>query len=276
MENPNNSFKREVYSVLDVSDTHSLFSKILNIFLIILICLNVISVCLETVEPLYEEYKTTFYIFELLSVIAFSTEFLLRVWAITCNDKYKHPVFGRIRFLFTPGALVDIIAILPFYLPLLFAGLDLRAIRILRLFRLARILKVSRYMHATTMVGNVFKKKRGELVTVIMLIGFIMIVVSSIMYNVEHGAQPDKFSSIPETMWWSIATLTSADFGDMHPITVIGKTLASLISLLGIGIVALPAGILASGFSEELKRRKENNGVICSCTCPNCGTKIEN
>jgi voltage-gated potassium channel len=263
----NTQLKRKIYNVLDSSDHHSHLSRLVNSLLIILISLNVIAVSLETVNTIYEKYNVLFYNFEIFSITIFSIEYILRVWAITSENRYKHPFTGRIKFVFTFNAIIDLLAILPFYLPM-FIGVDLRFIRVLRLLRLVRILKISRYMHATTMISNVFKSKKEELAISLMLIVFLMIVVSSIMFYVEHDAQPDKFSSIPSTMWWSVATLTTVGYGDLFPITVLGKTLASVISILGIGMVALPAGILASGFSEELK--KNNNKPHC----PHCNKEI--
>jgi voltage-gated potassium channel len=265
----NKKFKHEIYSVLDASDHHDRASRLFNVFLIILICLNVLAVALETVESIYKEYTTIFYGFEVFSVSVFSVEYILRVWAITENERYAHPVWGRLKFMFTGGAVIDLLAILPFYLPMLIK-VDLRFIRVLRLLRLLRILKISRYMQATKMITNVFKAKKEELVITLLLIGFLMVVVSSIMFYVEHDAQPDKFSSIPATMWWSVATLTTVGYGDMYPITVLGKTLASAISILGIGLVALPAGILASGFSEEMRKSREKNRPHC----PHCNNEL--
>jgi voltage-gated potassium channel len=125
-------------------------------------------------------------------------------------------------------------------------------------------------MQATKLITNVFKAKKEELAITLLLIIFLMVVVSSIMFYIEHDAQPEKFSSIPATMWWSVATLTTVGYGDMFPITVMGKTLASVISILGIGLVALPAGILASGFSEELKKSHEHTHPHC----PYCGKEL--
>jgi len=262
-------FKREIYSILDASDHHNKASRLFNTFLIILICLNVLAVTLETVESLHRDYIRLFYYFEIFSVVVFSIEYVLRIWAITGNAKYSHPIWGRVKFIFTGGALIDLLAILPFYLPMLI-GFDLRFVRILRLLRLLRILKISRYMQATKLITNVFKAKKEELAITLLLIVFLMVIVSSIMYNVEHDAQPDKFSSIPATMWWSVATLTTVGYGDMVPITLLGKTLASVISILGIGLVALPAGIFASGFSEELKKSHEHNKPHC----PHCNKEL--
>lgn len=264
----NNIAKQKVHKILDATDHSNVASKSFNIFLIFLIISNTIAVTLETVENIHAQYKHLFFYFEIFSVAIFTIEYFLRVWSITSSTKYSHPLWGRIKFVFTGSALIDLFAILPFYLPIII-GFDLRFIRILRLFRLVRILKISRYMHATKMISNVFKAKKEELVITLMLIFFLIVIVSSVMYYIEHEAQPDKFSSIPETMWWSVATLTTVGYGDVFPITILGKTLASVIALLGIGMVALPAGILASGFSDELKKGKEHKH------CPHCGKEIE-
>jgi voltage-gated potassium channel len=262
-------FKNEIYSVLDASDHHNRVSRLFNTCLIVLICLNVLAVTLETVESLHKEYIKIFYYFEIFSVAVFSIEYILRVWAITDDIRYSHPVWGRLKFIITGGALIDLLAILPFYLPMVI-GFDLRFVRILRLLRLLRILKISRYMQATKLITNVLKAKKEELAIAFLLIVFLMVVVSSVMFYVEHDAQPDKFSSIPSTMWWSVATLTTVGYGDMVPITILGKTLASAISILGIGLVALPAGIMASGFSEELRKSHQLNRP----RCPHCGKEL--
>jgi voltage-gated potassium channel len=265
----NGGLKHEVHSILDASDHHNKLSRVFNVFLIILISLNVLAVILETVEGIYKAHIKEFNYFEIFSVTVFTIEYALRFWAITSEEKYAHPITGRIKYMFTGSALIDLLAILPFYLPMLI-GFDLRFIRILRLLRLLRILKISRYMHATKMIGNVFKSKKEELIITVLLIVFLIVIVSSVMFYVEHDAQPDKFSSIPATMWWSVATLTTVGYGDMFPVTVLGKTLASAISILGIGLVALPAGILASGFSEELKKVHEHDRPHC----PHCGKEL--
>ena len=262
--------KQKAYTILDTSDNETLLSRLLNVFLIILICLNVFAVCLETVDEYYSQHLLLFHRFEVFSITIFSIEFLLRVWAITSNERFKNPILGRLKFLFTFNSMVDLIAILPFYLPMII-GFDFRIVRLFRLFRLIRVLKISRYMNATKMIAKVFKTKKEELGISMLLIAFLIIIISSIMFHVEHDAQPDKFSSIPATMWWSVATLTTVGYGDIYPITILGKTLASIISILSIGMVALPAGILASGFSEELKKRNENDGKYC----PHCGKNIE-
>lgn len=259
--------KQKIHKILDATDQSNPVSKTINIFLASLIVLNTIAVILETVESIQIQYKFLFYCFEIISVIIFTLEYILRLWSITAARKYSHPNWGRIKFIFSSSSLIDLLAILPFYLPMII-GFDLRFIRILRLFRLVRIFKISRYMKATTMIANVFKEKKEELLITLMLIFFLIIIVSTIMFYVEHESQPEKYSSIPETMWWSVATLTTVGYGDLYPITILGKTLASIIAILGIGMVALPAGILASGFSDELKKVKVPKH------CPHCDKEI--
>lgn len=233
-------------------------------FIIGLILLNVVSLILETVPSLQSEYGNAFYKFELVSVIVFTVEYILRLWTANLIPKFSKPVTGTIRFAFTPMAIIDFLAILPFYLP--FLGVDLRLLRILRVFRIFRLFKIVRYVSALTLINNVIKHKREELVVTFIFTIFLLLIASSVMYYVEHPAQPEHFSSIPETMWWGIATLTTVGYGDIYPITPLGKFLGGVIAIIGIGLFALPTGILASGFSDELDRRKHDTPV-----CPTCG-----
>lgn len=260
--------KRKVYLLLDPDDGGTIWDKVVNTTIISLISLNTIAVILETVDSLYKEYEPLFKGVEVFSLFIFSIEYILRIWTCTYINKYRHPIKGRIRYIFSLGALIDLIAILPAYLPFLF-HFDFRFIRLLRLVRFVRFFKLSRYVHASNLIKRVFFAKKEELVLSMVITFFMIIVASSIMYFVEHDAQPDKFSSIPETMWWSVATLTTVGYGDVFPVTTLGKTLTSIISVLGIGMFALPAGILASGFSHEFKKDKGAKE-----RCPHCGKEL--
>ncbi len=260
--------KRRIHEIIEVASPDDKASKIFDIFIITLISLNVLAVILETVESLYTQYEEFFKVFEVFSVLIFTVEYVLRLWTCTCNPKFKDPIKGRIRFALTPMALIDLMAILPFYLPMLIP-LDLRFIRALRLFRLFRILKMGRYSIALQTLGNVLKDKKEELFVSIFSILILLIMASSLMYFVESDAQPEVFSSIPAAMWWGVATLTTVGYGDVYPITPLGKFLGSIIAILGIGLFALPAGILASGFSEQIQKKKNSR------TCPYCGREID-
>ncbi len=248
--------KEKVYDVLIDVEVDKRADRLVALFLMFLIIANGLAVMLETVKQLEIKYSRYFYLFELASVGVFTLEYLLRVWAITLNPDYKNPLGGRLRYVLTPMALIDLAAILPFYLPIALT-VDLRILRLLRLFRMFRLFKMTRYVESMRTFHNVFKAKRSELTLTLVLIFLLLVFASSAMYAVETEAQPDKFSSIPETLWWGVITLTTIGYGDIYPITPMGKIIGGIIAFLGIGLFALPAGILASGFSEELQKRRD-------------------
>jgi voltage-gated potassium channel len=260
--------KSLVYELLDPSQGGNRADKVVNSFVVGLILLNTLAVILETVESIYKPYSAIFNAVELFSVIVFSTEYVLRVWTCTANPKYRGSLSGRIKYIFSFGAIIDLLAILPFYIPLL-GGKDLRFVRSLRLLRFFRFFKLGRYLNASKLIGNVFRAKKEELVLSFVITLFLIVLASCIMYYAEHDAQPEKFSSIPETMWWSVATLTTVGYGDEYPITALGKFLTACISILGIGMFALPAGILASGFGDEFKKLKKQENC-----CPYCNKEL--
>lgn len=220
---------------------------------------------LETVQSFSVQYAAYFAAFEIFSVVVFTVEYALRLWTCTISEQFRKPLRGRLRFAATPLVLVDLLAILPFYLPMLI-GLDLRFIRSVRLFRIFRMLKMGRYSESLKTLLRVLKLKKEDLLITVFIVLFLLVIASSLMYFIEKDVQPEAFSSIPATMWWGIATLTTVGYGDLYPITAVGKVLGSLISVLGIGLFALPTGILASGFAAEMQRQKAPQK-----TCPHCG-----
>lgn len=265
--------KCRIYAIMEGLPEGGPAGKAFGYFFMTLVILNILAVILET-EPALDQGKWVqgFDWFERVSVYIFSVEYLTRLWTCTCNPKYSRPVIGRLRFIFSFMALVDLLAVLPFYLPMVVSlrGVDTRFIRILRLFRLFRVFKLGRYSEAFKTFAKVFKEKREELLTVVFIIAVSLLVISCLMYHVEREAQPDKFSSIFTTMWWGVATLTTVGYGDIYPVTGLGKILSSIIAVLGIGIFALPTGILASGFADEIRKKHEKPSV-----CPHCGQEIE-
>ncbi len=248
------SVKRRIFETLEKGQGDDLLSKRFDIFIMTMILLNVAAVILETVESVHNDYEIVFEYFEYISVFVFSIEYLGRVWTCTYLEKYKHPVYGRIKFIFSFMAVVDLLAIAPFYLPLFFA-IDGRVLRILRLFRIVRIFKMGRYSTAFNMIVTVVTKRKEELLVTLTIVFVMLILASSLMYYVENEAQPEVFRSIPETMWWGVATLTTVGYGDVYPVTGLGKVLGAFIAILGVGIFALPAGIIASGFEAEISKR---------------------
>ncbi len=235
-----------------------------------LISLNVLAVMLETVPLVAAKYGTFLHVFDVFSVGIFTVEYGLRLWTANLHDQFTKPVLGRIRYALTPLALVDLFAILPFYIPFLIP-LDLRFMRILRLLRIGRVLKMGRYSESIKTFQRVFGRKKEELAMSLFLILIMLVISSSIMYIAENAAQPDKFGSIPEAMWWGIITLATVGYGDVYPVTLLGKVMGGIVALLGVAVYALPTGILAAGFAEELYDKRIHRETI---VCPHCGKEI--
>jgi voltage-gated potassium channel len=265
----NLDIKTRIYGILEPGDDDS---KYFDPFIMGLIFLNVAAVVLETVDWLYLRYASIFNAFEIFSVAVFTVEYILRVWSCTAKPEFKDPVQGRLRFMRTPLAIIDLMVVLPFYLPLLFP--DLRFMRALRLFRLFRVLKLARYSSSLQTFADVLKLKKEELLLMLFAITILLVVSSSLMYDAEHEAQPDAFASIPAAMWWGIVTLATVGYGDVYPVTPWGKLIGSIVVILGIGLFALPTGVLASGFAEVLAKRKEEQKME-RMICPHCGRCID-
>lgn len=260
------NLKRCIFDILDKSEQNGIAEKIFDIVMIFLIITNVIAVIIEpsVKDPQILSFLRTF---EIVSVTLFTLEYLLRLWVSDLLRKDKSRWKARLLYIITPMAIIDLAAILPFYIPFLIA-VDLRVLRMFRIFRLFRIFKANRYTNALTTVTKVLKNKAEQLLSSLFVIIVLIIIASVTMYNLEHLAQPDIFISIFDAMWWSVATFTTVGYGDIYPITVLGKLLAAIIAILGIGIVAIPTGIIASGFTEMVQSKKGN------VTCPHCGKEI--
>jgi len=268
-----NNAKKKIHSLLHpeiVGDSH--WDRIINIFIIVLIILNVSAVMLETVPSLVDthEKQQFFHYFDLVSVIIFTIEYILRVWSSNHDPRYKGSIHGRLRYMLSPAALIDLLAILPFYIHV-FVGLDLRILRVLRLMRFFRLFRLTAYTKATKLVTNVFKSRFNELMLAFILTSFLIVIASCMVYFVEHPAQPNKFQSIPDTIWWAVVTLTTVGYGDMIPITILGKLFTIMILFAGVALLALPAGIITSGFLEEMRKSRKSQHY----TCPHCGKEFD-
>lgn len=215
-----------------------------------LIIANVFAVVLESFDVLALRYGAFFRWFELVSVIAFTIEYLLRVSVADLRYPESRPLLAAVRYIVSPVAIIDLAAILPFYLPLLIP-LDLRALRIVRLAGVMRKLRLNRYTSAITTMRTVIVKRREELGITFFLTGLTIVAAATLMYYVESPHQPEAFSNILTSIWWAVATLTTVGYGDIYPITPLGRVLAGIVAISGIGLVALPTGILGSSFLEE-------------------------
>jgi voltage-gated potassium channel len=260
--------RKRAFEILERATVGDRTSLVVDVFILLLIVLNVVAVILESVLSIENSLRNFFYSFEVVSVAIFTIEYVLRVWCCVEDERYKSRVGGRLRFMFSFYALVDLLAILPFYIPFLLP-LDMRFVRAMRLLRLGRILKVTRYSSSARLIGQALHDSKRTLVVAVGGIAVLLIVASSVLYFIEHDVQPDVFSSIPAAMWWGMATLTTVGYGDVTPITTWGKVIALLVSILGIGAIALPTAILGGAFAECL-----GFGNKVKHKCPNCGTEF--
>jgi len=253
--------KHKIHAAFYDSHTSKASLK-LQLVISMLIVLNALAVLLETVETIRISCEQAFVIFEIFSVSIFAIEYLARVWVADLTPSYQHPVGGRIRYMLTPMALIDFLSILPFFLAL--AGVDLR---VLRLVRLLRLLKLTRYSKAMNRIAGAIKACKEELIMILILMSILMLISATLIYFAEHEAQPEAFSSIPASLWWALVTLATNGYGDVYPITIAGKIIAGVAAIFGIGMFALPGGIIAS---ELISRAKIKDTPVC----PHCGRQI--
>lgn len=251
------NLKRRVYEVLEVAGEGDRASRIVDISVLTLIALNIVTLILETMPSIHDRWAVHFAYFEVTSIFLFSVEYTLRAWSCTTDPAYGSHFRGRMRYLRRPMIIIDLLAVLPFYLPVIIPGLDLRFMRAVRLMRIFRVAKIGRYSSHLQILDRVIRAKKEELLIVAFLMVILLIISSSLLYFVEHPTQPEVFSSIPAAMWWATTTLTTVGYGDLTPVTPLGRFLASIISIMGIAMFAIPTGILSAGFTEEMRMHKE-------------------
>lgn len=244
-----------------------------NAFIILLICLSVVCVILETDSDFNSKYYYTLLTLETGISTIFLFEYLARIYVSPYKYADLTPFKARLKFITSFGGIIDLLAISPFFLPFI-VNLDLRILRLLRVFKITQILKVGRHSKSLKLIIEVIKEKRTEL-GITILFSFILIVISAyFIYFFEHEHQPEVFKNYLDAIWWAVATLTTIGYGDIYPITYIGRALATIVAFLGIGIIALPTGILGSAFIEKIQKRKEA-AAYNNSQCPHCGKKLQ-
>ena len=256
-------------------------SKVFDISIVVLIAVNVVIVVAETFDV---QMGPLFHSIEIFSVVIFSIEYILRLWTADLLYPNLNGVLARLRYMFTFMALIDLAAIMPFYVPFLLPH-NLIVLRSLRALRLLRLFKFTRYTNVTGTIGSVFKKKASQIVSSMSVIIILMIITSVLMYNVEHAAQPDKFSNAFDSLWWTVATITTVGYGDIYPITIPGQIFSGIIAFLSIGLIAIPTSIISSGFIEQVNQAKEEKEAkerearekeqSRKTFCPYCGNKLD-
>ncbi|PWE33835.1 Ion transport protein [Maritimibacter sp. 55A14] len=247
------TFRRSLHDALRKDSTGDPVSRIVDAALVALITVNVIAVILESMPALAAQHRALFLAIERVSILIFTLEYLARLWSCVEDEARFARPWPRLRYMLTPLALIDLLAILPFWLGAFFA-VDLRVLRVVRLLR---ILKLTRYSSALTMLLEVIREEANSFLAGFFILAIILILAASGAYLAEHQVQPEKFGSIPAAMWWAMVTLTTVGYGDVTPITPAGRVFGGLVAVVGIGIAALPAGILASGLADRLRRSRE-------------------
>lgn len=258
--------RRRVHESIDGRDVHTHFERAFVVFMSTLIILNVIALMLETLPAVKQDAALlrALNLFEYFSLTVFAIEYLARVWSCTADPRFRHPIWGRLRFMLKPLSVLDLLAISSM-LPGVF---ELRYLRLFRLARFLRLFKLGRYSESWKVFGRVFRARRSDLVLSIAASALLVIVCAFVFYYAEKDVQGEKFSSIPATIW-VVMNVTTVGYEELNPKTPIGKALAVVIALLAIAVFAIPAGIFASGFSEEMERRR---GLLRKC--PHCGKTL--
>ena len=218
-------------------------------FIYLLIIFNVAAMIMESHVSIRNVYGNYFNVFEAISIYIFSFEYLYRIRLAYLDKRMK----GVKKYIFSTFGLIDLISILPFFLNQ-FVKVDGRFLRILRLFRLTRIFKLGRDSSSLQLFVSALKGVQNELKFTLFLSALAILFSASAIYYLENEVQPEKFSSITESIWWATVSLATVGYGDVYPVTVGGKVFASVISLIGIGIVAIPTGIISASFVEEINK----------------------
>lgn len=262
--------KQAIYRMITKGSHGKKVYRTFDYLIMSLIILSVFSIILESMSDFNTKYGLYLRMFDVFSIIVFTIEYIMRIYVSELTHPSDRKWKSVFKFMFSTAGLIDLLAITPFYLPMVIK-MDVRFLRILRLTRFLRILKLNRYNNSLNMILEVFKEKKTELAVTGFVLFLILLMASFIMYYVEGEAQPEAFPDVLSAFWWAIATLTTVGYGDVYPITSLGRLISGIIALLGIGLVALPTGLISAGFINKLEKNKRNESV----NCPHCGEKIE-
>ena len=266
--------KCRVFEIVEIAKPGDVVSKIFDIIIISLILISVVVVIESTVKV---DIKTErfFQALNTFTVIVFTLEYAARIWTADLLHPDCTPGKARLKYIFSGMAIIDLLAILPFYFPY-FIPMNLIVLRTLRVLRLLRVFKFNRYTDSLSTIGTVLKERGYQLISSIFVVMVLMVIASVLIYTFENPQQPEVFQNAFSGMWWAVATLTTVGYGDIYPITIAGKIFSAIIALLGIGLVAIPTGIISAGFIEQIEtKHAQNEEHGEKCYCPYCGKKIK-
>ena len=271
--------RSKIFEIIQPAKDGNFASKIFDVVISTLVLLSVAAVFAGTFE-LSQGWTRVLRQFEIFVSIVFTVEYLARLF--TADLLFPNVSRGKatMRYIFSGMAIVDLLAILPFYLPMIFPC-NMMMLRMFRLLRLLRIFKLNRYFESLSALGYVLKSKSRDLIGSMFVVGILLVMASLAIYAAEHDAQPQVFKNAFSGLWWAVATLTTVGYGDIYPVTVLGRVLGALIALLGIGMVAIPTGIISSGLVDYLNSQKKDEASVVSkevseCSfCPHCGKRLK-
>ena len=253
--NRHRSVRAKLYALLEPTGHSGRLHAYVDNFVIFWVVLSIVSVILHSIESFADMFAIEFLIVDTIAFSVFTVEYLARLYTAPERPELKGLRWKRLAYARTPSSLIDLIAILPTLLELLWPNdMDLR---FLRVFRLMRLLKLTRYTSAAVTLYNVIARERQVIVAAGFVMLLLVVLTASMGYLFEHEAQPDKFENIPQSIYWAVVTLASVGYGDISPVTPMGRALTVVLALIGIGIFAIPAGLLASAFSDQLRIDRE-------------------
>lgn len=248
-------FKKRIFEIIQIGQRSDFPSRAFDIILVVIIVLNILVLILETFD-FSEEFLRVLHIIEMVTVIIFGIEYLLRIW--TSEHLYPNVSRGKalIKFLLSYDGIVDLLTIIPaFFL----SGFS--AFRMLRVVRIFHLFRINTTYDSFNVITAVIKEKRNQIFSSLFIVIVLMFASSLCMYSVENSAQPDVFDNAFSGMWWSISTILTVGYGDIYPITILGRILAILIALLGVGVVAIPTGIISAGFVEHYTKVQDTDAA---------------
>ena len=253
--NRGRTFRQKIHAMVFTSEYGGKLQSIFETFIGVWVIISVLAVVLESIHSVHYLINLEFVILDTIAVAIFTVEYLMRIYACVEEPRFRHGFLGRLKQARSTSTLIDLLAILPFFLEVLLGSvLDLR---FLRTFRLARLLKLTRYNDSTKILTTVIAREWPVISASAFIMILMVIMTASLGYVFEHEAQPEKFDNIPNSVYWAVITLASVGYGDISPITPIGRFITVVMSLLGIGIFAIPAALLASAFGDQLHKERE-------------------
>ena len=253
--NKGRTFRQQMYALFYETETSGQLHQLVDTFVVWWVLISVLAVIMESVESVHYHLNVEFIVLDAVAVAVFSIEYLCRVYSCVENPQYQNAISGRFRYAKTPLATIDFLAIVPFYLEALLHHLfDLR---FLRIFRLMRLLKLTRHTTATGTLVKALQREWPVIAASTFIMLLMVVLTASLGYLFEHEAQPDKFENIPQSIYWAVVTLASVGYGDISPITPVGRLMTIIMALVGIGIFAVPAAILSTAFNDQLHKERE-------------------